>query len=188
MIEPCRHPKSGPRECLGCFRKRDDAKPSADPLDRQSRVAQARDLSVPRSASGSSRNVPVAADSAAGTSRGAPVRSGLSAGGRSLERTCLHHGIFRVPAITPKAGGKKSKQPHASNLRKNRCAAGAPQPARLYAYPSQNEFFAGVADSGGFGVAPGVGGEGASKRASRDLKTASKSMINFGQNTKGSFF
>jgi len=54
------------------------------------------------------------------------------------------------------AGGKKSKQPRASNLRKIRCTA-APQPARLYAYPSQNEFFAGVADSGGFGVAPGVG-------------------------------
>jgi hypothetical protein len=84
MIEPCRHPKSGPRECLGCFRKRDDAKPSADPLDRQSRVAQARDLSVPRSASGSSRNVPVSADSAAGTSRGAPVRSGLSAGAKRI--------------------------------------------------------------------------------------------------------
>jgi hypothetical protein len=28
MIEPCRHPKGGLRECLGCFHKRDDAKPS----------------------------------------------------------------------------------------------------------------------------------------------------------------
>src|SRR5260221_14670410 len=65
--------------------------------------------------------------------------------------------FFESRRLRRKPGGKNLKQPLASNLQKIRCTTGTPQPARLCAYPSQKEFFAGVADSGGFGVAPGVG-------------------------------
>src|SRR5258707_12914628 len=65
--------------------------------------------------------------------------------------------FFESRRLRRKPGGKNLKQPPASNLQKIRCTTGTPQPARLCAYPSQKEFFAGVADSGGFGVAPGVG-------------------------------